>query len=208
MTAVSGALASRVRRALLGGSLLSAGLGALAPRAQALPSANPLSGFELLDVNGRPFHTRSLTGKTVLINLIFTQCSSTCSTTTTELVSLHQRIQHMRVNEQTEPSLVMVTVSIDPLNDTPQALKQFATARGVNFDRWHWLTGHPTEVARFVNTVVGPEMGQKKPAQHLSSLQLFSPTGMRMARFRGVGINIEQVLRESIRVDQFANKRA
>lgn len=206
MTTMSNAPVSRMRRALLGGSLLSAGLGNFAAQAEALPAANPLSGFELLDANGRPFHTRSLAGKTVLINLIFTGCSSTCSTTTTELVPLHQRIQQGRGKDQAAPSLVMVTVSVDPLSDTPQALKQFAAARGVSFDGWHWLTGQPTEVARFVNTVVGPEMGQKEPAQHLSSLQLFSPTGMRMARFRGVGINVEQVLRESMRVDRFARK--
>ncbi len=204
----------RQRRSWCQAALLGTGLGSLglgvgsASAAATLPAPHPWAGFELLDAHGQKFQPGSLVGKTVLVNLVFTQCSSTCATTTSELVTLHRRILAAQAKDAAAQRLVMVTLSVDPLNDTPPALKQFATARGVSFERWHWLTGRPTEVARFVNAVVGPEMGQKKPAEHLSSLMLFSPSGLRMARFRGVGINVDQVLRESLRVDRFANQAA
>jgi protein SCO1 len=81
-----------------------------------------------------------LDGRTVLINVVFTQCKDACPLITQALKAVRQRLG-ARARE-----FQFVSISADPGNDTPQALSRFMQEQGVDDAGWTFLTGEPAKV--------------------------------------------------------------
>lgn len=75
----------------------------------------------------------------VFVNFVFTTCSTICSMQTGTLVGLQQLL-----DARTERAR-FVTLTIDPDNDTPQRLAQFARQFGITHD-WMFYTGDYDEL--------------------------------------------------------------
>jgi protein SCO1 len=80
------------------------------------------------------FYDDMIKNQIVLINVMFAGCSSVCSAMTSNLA----RVQELLRGDGTRYQMVSITV--DPLNDTPEALKAYAEARGAK-EGWTFLTG-------------------------------------------------------------------
>ena len=80
------------------------------------------------------FYDDMIKNQVVLINVMFAGCSSVCSAMTSNLA----RVQELLRDDDTRYHMVSITV--DPLNDTPEALKAYAEARGAK-EGWTFLTG-------------------------------------------------------------------
>ena len=80
------------------------------------------------------FYDDMIKNQVVLINVMFTGCSSVCSAMTSNLA----RVQELLRSDGARYHMVSITV--DPLNDTPEALKAYAEARGAK-EGWTFLTG-------------------------------------------------------------------
>lgn len=94
---------------------------------------------ELLDQNGRKIHfyTDLVKGKTVVINFIFTTCTTICP----PLGATFARVQ----KELGQSDVRFISVSVDPVTDTPERLK----AWGAKFhagDSWTFVTGDKPQV--------------------------------------------------------------
>src|SRR3990167_1665493 len=48
----------------------------------------------------------------------------------------------------------MVSISVDPENDSPEVLKNYGSKLGADFGRWAFLTGPQTEVRKIVEALV------------------------------------------------------
>jgi protein SCO1/2 len=122
---------------------------------------------ELIDQNGRAhrFYADLLRGKKVLINFAFTSCSGACPTMTSNLA----RAQKL-LDEKTRKELTFITISVDPVNDTPAALKAFATKLKAG-PSWYFLTGTPANVEAVLRRLGGHT---SKPSEHVSTLLLGS----------------------------------
>jgi protein SCO1 len=80
------------------------------------------------------FYDDMIKNQVVLINVMFASCSSVCSAMTSNLA----RVQDLlRADGE---RYHMVSITVDPLNDTPDALKAYAEARGAK-EGWTFLTG-------------------------------------------------------------------
>ena len=80
------------------------------------------------------FYDDMIKNQVVLINVMFAGCSSVCSATTSNLASVQELLRSDATHYH------MVSITIDPLNDTPEALKAYAEARGAK-EGWTFLTG-------------------------------------------------------------------
>jgi len=69
----------------------------------------------------------------VVLNFIFTSCSAICPIATRTMAELQGQL---RPGEK----LRLVSISLDPLNDTPEALREYARKAGVR-PGWHFYTG-------------------------------------------------------------------
>jgi len=118
---------------------------------------------ELIDQDGKPrrFYSDLLRGKKALINFGFTSCKGVCPTATANLAKV-QKLLGDRVGRE----ITMVTITVDPVNDTPAALKRFADKFKVG-KGWYFLTGAPKNVQTVLKRIGGLA---KKPEEHTSML--------------------------------------
>ena len=98
--------------------------------------------IELLDQNGRKIHfyTDLVKGRTVVINFIFTTCTTICP----PLGATFARVQK-ELGDKVGRDVRFISISVDPATDTPERLK----AWGAKFhagDGWTLLTGNKPQV--------------------------------------------------------------
>lgn len=96
----------------------------------------------VLDQNGNSVHFYSdlVKGKTVAINFIFTNCTTICP----PLAATFARVQR-ELGEKVGRDVHFISVSVDPLTDTPERLK----AWGAKFKAgpgWTFVTGNKEEI--------------------------------------------------------------
>jgi cytochrome oxidase Cu insertion factor (SCO1/SenC/PrrC family) len=97
---------------------------------------------ELLDQNGRKFHfyTDLVKGQTVVINFIFTTCTTICP----PLGASFARVQK-ELADKVGRDVRFISISVDPATDTPERLK----AWGAKFHAgagWTFVTGNKPQV--------------------------------------------------------------
>jgi protein SCO1/2 len=117
-----------------------------------------LPPFSLVDQSGRVVRAQELRGRALVVSFIFTTCVEACPIVTAQLV----RLQALARSAGIASHLRFVSISVDPLTDTPERLRQYATAHGADLDSWHFLTGPPEEVARLMRALeVGTAPGKR-----------------------------------------------
>lgn len=95
---------------------------------------------EVIDQHGTPhrFYTDLIKGNTVLIHFAFTSCKGACSPIARNLVKVQRLLAEKK-------DVKILTLSVDPLNDTPKELKEFAR-RVEAGPGWYFLTGVPENI--------------------------------------------------------------
>lgn len=104
-------------------------------------SAYTLPDVVLIDADDRPVRFRELmaTRDPVMVNFIFTSCSTICP------VMAHVFAEMPGVLGAAGKQLRMVSISIDPEADTPLQLKAYAKSLKAN-ERWKFLTGSNEDI--------------------------------------------------------------
>lgn len=93
------------------------------------------------DQNGRPlkFYTDLVKGKTVVINVMFTTCTTICPSLTATL----RRVQEGLAARA--PDVQLISISVDPITDTPERLRDFATRFHAG-PGWTFVTGDKADI--------------------------------------------------------------
>jgi protein SCO1 len=119
---------------------------------------------ELVDQEGRPrrFYADLLRDRKVLINFAFTSCKGACPTMTANLARVQELLRSRKER------VTILTITVDPVNDTPAALKQYA-AKFKAGPGWHFLTGAPDSIALVLKRLGGQV---RKPEEHTMTLLL------------------------------------
>ena len=137
--------------------------------------------FVLVDQAGAPFALRDLRGKAVLLDFIFTNCPGPCPLQTASHVRLHRTLDPS-LREQTH----LVSVSLDPARDTPEALLAYAERLGVDLDGWSFLSGTPSEVDAVLSAYgVGRIASDDAGIDHMLVTYLIDPDGRVAQRYLG-----------------------
>jgi protein SCO1/2 len=91
----------------------------------------------LVDQEGRQVRLMSdLVGdRIVVMNFVYTTCTTVCPV----LSALFTQVQD-RLGDRLGREVLLVSITVDPLRDTPERLKAYAEARGAK-PGWFWLTG-------------------------------------------------------------------
>jgi protein SCO1/2 len=123
----------------------------LAPFAAAQPpslrqpfgDAGPVRHFELTDSQGRPFTPEQLRGKVWVAHFFFTTCTQGCSQTTETMKELQDRYR-------SHPHLALVSISVNPQNDSAEVLQDYARRLDFVPDQWFFVRGPEKEVHEIV----------------------------------------------------------
>ena len=90
----------------------------------------------LSDSNGDVFYIQDLKGKNVLVDFIFTNCTSICPMMTQSFIKLQKKI----VQTDLQNKIVLLTVSFDPKRDTTQRLSNYAESVQADLSFWIFAT--------------------------------------------------------------------
>lgn len=135
-----------------------------------------LSG--LVDQSGRPIAPGRFAGKFVLVNFVFTGCGSTCPTQMAELTNFDRSLP-----PAIRAKLMLLSISVDPTNDTPRRLATYARTFGVDGGRWALATGRPADILRITRAFAAMRPGSDDRNFHSSEVRLFDPQQRMIQRY-------------------------
>jgi protein SCO1/2 len=117
---------------VLGSSLVA--LAGCAARA-GLPSYAVVPNFSLVDQTGAQFDSTAKLDKNVWIaDFIYTTCAGPCPRMSSQMLQVQKALAGVR-------DLRLVSFTVDPKNDTPPVLAEYATHFEAQPGRWFFLTG-------------------------------------------------------------------
>lgn len=126
------------RRAFLAGLFAPALAYGGQPR---LPVIGPAPSFALVDQTGRTLSLADLRGKVLAISFVFTTCSDSCPIVTAKMAEIQRRL-----GKDFGARVRFVSISVDPLTDTPERLRAYAAKFGADVPGWSFLTGTPAQI--------------------------------------------------------------
>lgn len=100
-----------------------------------LPLLSVVPEFSLTNQDGQVFGSRQLAGKAYLAAFVFTRCPSVCPKVMARMKEIDGAMKAKSL------SLQLLSISVDPENDTPQVLKAYAKTHGADVKNWNLLTG-------------------------------------------------------------------
>ena len=179
----------RVIAATVTGEAGSAGAsGGFSDLAQA---RDPAPDFDLVDQNGGKLTLADLRGKLVVLDFVYTSCQGPCPMLTSAHVTL-QRSLPPALRARTR----FVSISLDPIRDTPMTLRAYGLARGADLTGWSFLTGPPETVADVVQAYgVGSVRRPDGQIDHLVATFLIDGEGQIAQRFIGLEHEPDELLR-------------
>jgi protein SCO1/2 len=131
--------------------------------------------------NGTPVNTTTLRGKVIVLGYTYTRCPRGC-------LGVIDTMLKLRDEFGSRPGFHLISVAVDPTHDTPEVLKAFASAAGIQVsDPWWFLSGDPAKLRDFVTHQVGfAQTVDIPPADRLSQYDLFAHD-LRLALIDGEG---------------------
>ncbi len=136
------------------------------PKPDLQPGDDWLTCFELTERSGQVVTTESLLGQPYLVSFFFTLCPSIC-------VKQNQQLAELQAEFAGQP-VRFLSISVDPENDRPEALREYASRFNADPEQWLFLTADdPIYVRR-----VGAEIYQvSADLEHTERFILVNPEG-------------------------------
>lgn len=106
--------------------------------------ASPLKApkYTLVSSTGKDFSSESIT-LPYIANLFFTKCEGPCPLTMKQLKRIKSKVK-------SEINLPIVSITVDPINDTPQVLKEYAKKHSAESKDWIFLTGDLSKINQII----------------------------------------------------------
>ncbi|HEV7785687.1 MAG TPA: SCO family protein, partial [Thermoanaerobaculia bacterium] len=99
--------------------------------------------FTLTTQDGQSLTREALLGKITIVDFMFTHCPFICPRLTATMSSMAQQL--------TGTPIRFLSISVDPIHDTPRQLKQYAADREIDTSRWTLATGDQATLKRIVS---------------------------------------------------------
>jgi protein SCO1 len=131
----------------------------------------------------------SLRGKAVLLDFIYTSCPGPCPI----LTGLHAKVRDgLSAAERARVQLVSIT--LDPARDTPEALREYATARRIDTAGWSFATGAPAQVDAVARAYgVGSVRAPSGEIEHTVATFLIDREGRIARRYLGTAHGADEI---------------
>ena len=125
-----------VQLATIAAAILVGGPSATADQAQRFPNVV----LRTQDGVSVRFYDDLIKGKIVMINFMFTTCTSICPRTTANLVRVEELL-----GERLGRDVRIISITVDPLADTPEVLRKYAARYGTK-QGWYFVTGNGKDI--------------------------------------------------------------
>jgi protein SCO1 len=139
---------------------------------------------------GKTIQLHDLKGKVLVVVMIYTTCKVACPRLVADMLDIRRKVPVTLKNK-----VQYVLVSIDPENDTPKKLKEFAISKEMDSEEWTFLQGNPETVREFAN-VLSVKYKEVSPMQfsHANIISIFNPGGELVHQQEGLGVNNNETI--------------
>jgi protein SCO1/2 len=157
-----------------------------------LPKIGPAPAFSLATQEGTRLSLKDLRGKVVAVTFIYASCADTCPLLTAKLAGLQARL-----GTAFGAKVFFVAITVDPERDTPEVLKRYAQAHGVNPAGWAFLTGTPAEIQQVARHYgIYAKKTPRGEVDHTFLTSLIDHRGTLRVQYLGVRFDPDELLRD------------
>lgn len=142
--------------------------------------------FDFINQDEEPVSLDDLKGNYWIADFIFTNCETVCLPMTKNMSILQDMVKDEGIDMQ------FISFSIDPDNDSPEALKEYGEGFDADFNNWSFLTGYEFDEIRefsiksFKSMVQMPADEDNDQIIHGTSFYLVDPEGKVIKGYPGV----------------------
>jgi protein SCO1/2 len=123
-----------------------------------LVKIGPSPRFSLTDQNGKIITSDDYKGKVYVLEFFFSTCPSICPIMNRNMLDIQNKFFG-------NPNFGIVSITINPENDTPAVLLEHAKTIGVKSSNWHFLTGDKAYIFDLSNKGFNLYAGQNPKIQ-------------------------------------------
>ncbi len=109
------------------------------PAKSALPQLSIVPDVTLTERSGAELPLSDLKGKAWIADFIFTNCGGSCPIMSSTMASFQEQLKDVH-------NVLLVSFSVDPARDTPEALRDYADLYKASASRWLFLTGEKQKI--------------------------------------------------------------
>jgi protein SCO1 len=168
-----------------------------------LPKIGRAPAFTLTNQDGQRASLSELRGKVVALTFIYTTCVDSCPLLTATMASLQGRL-----GDDFGTQVQFLSITVDPVRDTPAVLKSYAERHGANRAGWAFLTGTPSEIQ-----VVAKHYGvyyrktSRGDVDHTFLTSVVDGDGILRVQYTGVHFDPTELLRDLQALVREAHRR-
>lgn len=153
--------------------------------------SEPMADFEFKTQDEDLLNSNDLKGDWWIANFMYTKCEAVCPITTDRMADIQKTMAESNLTPQ------IVSFSIDPSNDTPSILKEYANQYDADFESWSFLTGYDFETIKklseqtFKSSLAQGAVGQMS---HGVNFYLINPDGVIIKEYNGMNTDDLDIL--------------
>ncbi len=114
--------------------------------------------FKLTNQDNKTISDQDYLGKVYVVEFFFSTCPTICP-------KMNQNMLQLQDAFYNENDFGIVSITINPENDTPKVLKEHADALGVKHKNWHFLTGDKEYIYELSNKGFNIYAGENNKAK-------------------------------------------
>lgn len=130
--------------------------------------------FALYDQDGRVVQSARFGGKQIMLNFIYTRCpdQTKCPAATLKMMAAQKLAAEAGVT-----NIEFISITLDPANDTPAVLKEYAAVRGIDTKNFSFLTGPESAIKDLLTQFGVAAQPNDTNLAHTLSTVLIDPAG-------------------------------
>ncbi|HVJ63861.1 MAG TPA: SCO family protein [Bdellovibrionota bacterium] len=125
------------------------------------PVLGQMNDFELTSQEGRKITRKDFHGSVLVVNFIFSKCPDVCPLLNKQMSEIQARLKG------TAKAIQLVSISVDPQNDTPDVLRKYSAQFNADPRLWTFLSGPLDKILK----VVVDDFKQALDGQKLTTLE-------------------------------------
>lgn len=98
-----------------------------------------IGDFSFVNQDSQIIGKEDFMGKIYVADFFFTNCPSICPNMTAQLYRVHEKFK-------SNPNVLLLSHSIDTMNDSVSVLKDYADKLGVSSKKWQFITGNREDI--------------------------------------------------------------
>ncbi len=140
-------------------------------------------------------------GNITVVGYIFTNCPDICPLTTNNMRLIQEKIKKENIS-----GIKFVSISFDPMQDSPKTLRKFAEVRDLDLSNWNFLVGTKQTTDSLMKkvgilAVIGDSTVFKSGKKiyyyvHTDRIQLMDKDGAIRKNYRGSSINVDEIVND------------